>query len=115
MSQKSKQIIARILILVFALYYANICFFYHSHIINGTTIVHSHFHNKTHTQSGSHGESEITLISALSVFQSLQAVLCIIGLGLFFLLLTTILPLSEKKTAGHLITCIPLRAPPALF
>jgi len=115
MSQKSKQIAARVLILIFALYYADICFFYHSHVINGATIVHSHFHNKAHTQTGAHSESEITLISALSAFQSLQAAFSIVSVGIFFVLLATILPSIEKRVTRNLITSIPLRAPPSLF
>lgn len=115
MSQKSKQTMARILVLVFAFYYANICFFYHSHIIHGTTIVHSHFHNKVHTQSGTHGDSELTLIAGLSVFQSQQVASFIVSVGLFFILLAIILPSLEKRTSRNLITSIPLRAPPASF
>ncbi|MDR0348359.1 MAG: hypothetical protein LBH90_02555 [Tannerella sp.] len=114
MYQKSKQIITCGLLVIFTCYYVNICFFYHSHIINGTTIVHSHFHNKAHTQTGTHGGSEITLIAALSVFQSLQAASSIAETGLFFILLTIMLPLSEKRISRNLISSIPLRAPPFL-
>ncbi|MDR0743761.1 MAG: hypothetical protein LBF05_05345 [Tannerella sp.] len=110
---KSKQIIAQILIVIFAFYYANICFFYHSHIINGTTIVHSHLYNKTHTQTGTHGESEITLISTLSAFHSLQAAVCFSGLGIFFLFQTVILLFSEKRIISDPVACISLRAPPS--
>jgi len=115
MSKKSKQIFAGILVAIFALYYVNICFFYHSHIINGTTIVHSHFHDKAHVQKGSHSESEITLISSLSAFQSLQATINIISCAIFFFLLAVFLPRVEKRAAWNLITGIPLRAPPSLF
>ena len=107
--------IARTLIVIFTFYYANVCFFYHNHIINGTTIVHSHFHDKDHTQSGTHSTSELTLISALSVFQSFEAVFSFVSVGLFFFFLAIILPSLEKRTTRHLITSIPLRAPPFLF
>lgn len=112
MSQKSKQIIARILILVFALYYANICFFYHSHIINGVTIVHSHFHNKEHAETGTHSQSQLTLISVLSAFHSLQAVSFTVVLAAFLTLLAVILQPVERSTFRSLLSCIPLRAPP---
>ncbi len=115
MSGKSKQIVGLILIVIFALYYANICFFYHSHIINGSTIVHSHLHNKAHTQTGTHSGSELTLISALSAFQSLQAFASIVSPGIFIFLLAIILPVIEKKTDWNLTICIPLRAPPSLL
>lgn len=113
MTQKSKRIVARLLILIFAFYYADICFFYHSHTINGATIVHSHFHNKPHVQNGTHSDSEITLISVLSAFQSLPSVLCILGTGILFLLLTILLPETERRTDQHFCSCISLRAPPA--
>jgi hypothetical protein len=114
MSKKGRQIISRILIVIFAFYYANICFFYHSHIINGVTIVHSHVHNKAHAQTGTHSVTELTLISVLSAFQSLQTTLCFIGLGLFFLLQAIIRPFAEDRIIPKTVTCISLRAPPAL-
>jgi hypothetical protein len=97
---------------IFALYYANICFFYHSHIINGVTIVHSHFHGEAHTQTGTHNSSELTLIAALSVFQSLQTNLCFAGLGIFFLLQAIIRPFFKGSVIPKAVACISLRAPP---
>jgi len=114
MSQRSKQVITRILFLIFAFYYANICFFSHSHIINGATIVHSHIHNKAHAQTSTHSDSELTLISLLSTFQSLQAILCFIGFGLFLSLLC-IFPFFEERIISKPNTSISLRAPPALL
>jgi hypothetical protein len=112
MSQKSKQTVALILIMIFAFYYANICSFYHSHIINGVTIVHSHFHNKAHAQTGTHSDSELTLISTLSVFHSLQAALCFVGTGIFLLLQVFILPFFEERIISNPAACISLRGPP---
>jgi hypothetical protein len=111
MSQKSKQFVALTLVVIFALYYANICFFYHSHIINGSTIIHSHIHSET----GTHSESELTLISALSVFQSLQAALCFAGPGIFLLLQAFILPFFEKSIRLNPVACISMRAPPSFL
>jgi len=90
----------------------NICFFYHSHIINGTTIVHSHFHDKDHEQSGTHSESELTLISALSAFQTIQPMLFFVGLTALFVLLAVYIPAVEQRVTQKLLTSIPLRAPP---
>ena len=73
MSKSRRQVISCVLVVIFALYYANISFFYNSHVINGVTIVHSHFHGKNHEQSDTHSENELKLISVLSFFQSLQA------------------------------------------
>ena len=112
MSQKSKQIIARIMLVIFALYYANICFFYHSHIINGVAIVHSHIHTDAHAQTGTHSASELTLISTLSNFQSLQATLCFIGLGILFTLQAITFFSRERRIISQHVACISLRAPP---
>lgn len=112
MSQKSKQIVGLILITVFAFYYANIRFFYHSHIIDGTTIVHSHIYNKTNAQTSTHSSSELTLISALSVFHSLQANVCFANPGIFLLLLVFIQPSLAKRIIPNPVACIYLRAPP---
>jgi hypothetical protein len=93
----------------------NICCFYHSHIINGVTIVHSHIHNKAHAQTDAHSSSELTLISVLSAFQSLEGALGFAGLGIFLLLQTFILPFFEKRIISKPVTHISLRAPPSLF
>jgi hypothetical protein len=115
MSGKSKQLISCLLIVIFALYYANICFFYHSHIINGVTIVHSHFHGEAHSQAGTHSSSELTLISMLSSFHSLQASLCFAGLVIFLLLQAIIRPLFKGNVIPKPVTCVSLRAPPLSF
>jgi hypothetical protein len=93
----------------------NICFFSHSHIINGATIVHSHLHNKAHAQTGTHTDSELSLISSLSAFQTLAADVCAVSLGILFLLQVFILPFFEKRIFANTSACISLRAPPTLF
>ena len=115
MTQKSKQILAGILAFLFAFYYANSNFFYHSFTKNGITFIHSHLHNKAHTQTGTHNDNELNLISFLSQIQSFQAALCLFGIGLF-LLFSTQYKIDYKKTPVTVITGIPLlRAPPALL
>ena len=114
MSRKSKQIISCFLIVIFTLYYANICFFYHNHVINGTTIVHSHFHTKAHTKTGTHTDGELTLISVLSAFQASQVVLLFFGLGVFLFLQTIILSFLKDSAESQPAACISLRAPPFL-
>ncbi|MFR9602314.1 MAG: hypothetical protein SNG02_00400 [Rikenellaceae bacterium] len=51
-----------------SLYYVNSTMFSHVHVIDGATIIHSHFHGDDHTQSedGDHTASEITLIQHLN-------------------------------------------------
>lgn len=64
------------LLLLFVLYYSNITFFNHVHIINGVTISHSHLHTKGHhsTPLGNHSKSELTLIAHCSDLKSLVAI-----------------------------------------
>ena len=115
MSQKKRQILAGILALTFAFYYANCNFFYHSFTKNGIIFVHSHIHNKAHTQTGTHSDNELNLITFLSHFQSSQVVNCFFGIGLF-LLFTSLYIIEYKKNHVRVITGNSLlRAPPALF
>ncbi len=60
--------IAMALLLLFVAYYGDAALFYHTHIINGVTIVHSHAHSSHHHDSsdGAHSASQITLISTLN-------------------------------------------------
>ncbi len=112
MSQRSKRIVGGILLLIFTTYYVNITFFAHSHILNGVTIVHSHFHDKAHAQKGTHSESELTLISALSDFQSLTAISFFVLPAGLFLLTEVVRIFSERVIASNPVACISLRAPP---
>jgi len=115
MSQRKRQILAGILAFIFALYYANSNFFYHSSTKNGITFIHSHIHNNAHKQLGTHSDNELNLISLLSHFQSSQAVQSFFGIGLF-ILFSTIYKIEYKKNPVSVIKGNSLlRAPPALF
>lgn len=63
-------IISRGLLLVlFISYYSNITFFSHAHIVNGVTIVHSHFcenFGRTQPSQHEHTTADIQLIAAIS-------------------------------------------------
>lgn len=63
-----RSFIAGIFIVLFAAYYVNATMFWHCHIINGVTIVHSHIHTKSHqsTPDGGHTEDSVTLIAAIN-------------------------------------------------
>ena len=77
-----RELMAMAMLLLFVAYYGNATLFYHTHIINGVVIVHSHMHNNHHHDSsdGEHSASQITLISALS--SQLQFIKAHIGGGL---------------------------------
>lgn len=57
-----------VFLLLLIMYYANVSLFCHTHIVNGVTLVHSHFHNKQHHDSddGGHTVTVITFIAALT-------------------------------------------------
>ena len=115
MSQRKKQILAGALVFLFALYYANSHFFYHTYTKDGVTVTHSHIHDKAHAQNGSHSQGELSLISFLSTFQSFQALICFFGIGGLFLLFTAIFRIDYKESPVSTITgTISLRAPPAI-
>jgi len=113
MLQRVKRLIGVALLVIFALYYANITLFYHGHVINGVTIVHSHLHGKAHAQNGTHTVSELTLISALSTFHSCVAALFFIGLAVFLSLAGVFASVPERKIALRPAIYFSLRAPPA--
>lgn len=60
--------LAAFLLLIFGVYYTNVTLFYHTHIINGTTIVHSHCHSHQHhsTSDGGHLGVHVTLYAQLT-------------------------------------------------
>ena len=67
-----RKAIAALFLLLFVAYYSNATLFEHTHIINGVTIVHSHFHAGSHhnSHSGGHTANNVTLISQLNTFQT---------------------------------------------
>ena len=100
---------------LFLSYYADITLFRHSHIINGVTIVHSHFYNDEHrnSESGGHTESQITLFAKISSFLSLSGKSFFIDTPSFIYL--TIFPVDKTQkieTGKHY--SISTRGPPAV-
>ncbi len=63
------RILGYTLVLLFVSYYSNITFFYHSHLVNGNIITHSHwfkdFDNHTPVQSHGHSSEEYIYIHIL--------------------------------------------------
>ncbi len=115
MPNRGRKIVGQILIVIFTLYYVNISCFYHGHVINGITISHSHFHSQAHAEKGTHTDNELTLISILSSFQTLQATIFFIGLGVIFYLKTIVSSVFKCVITQNPTACISLRAPPFLF
>ena len=59
------------LMVIFCSYYAGISMFSHTHIANGSSVVHSHLGG---TEDHDHSESQYAVIDILSHFQSESAV-----------------------------------------
>jgi hypothetical protein len=92
----------------------DITFFQHSHIINGVTIVHSHFHSKAHAQTGLHSVNELTMISTLSDLQSPQVAIAGVAISLFVLLSAVVDVIPDNKLIVQTVFHTSLRAPPYL-
>ncbi|MCW1734330.1 hypothetical protein [Anaerorudis cellulosivorans] len=85
MGQRFKEISAYFLLALFASYYVSTSFFPHTHIVDGKTVVHSHFYfpsaeNKTPTHQ--HSIHAFGVISFLSHFFS-TGLFAIIALQVF--------------------------------
>lgn len=72
MKEISRKIISYAFLGIFLSYFTGTTMFFHSHIVGGCTIIHSHFYNggKNHdgTAHHEHTSAGITLISHLSSF-----------------------------------------------
>lgn len=72
---------ALILLLVFGCYYSGISLFSHTHIVHGTSVVHSHLGGGSEHD---HSDSQYAVIDILSHFQSEGAVdFCHVGTPFF--------------------------------
>lgn len=58
---------AYLLLLIFGCYYSSISFFSHTHIVGGTSLVHSHFGGNSEHD---HTDAQYVVINILSNFQS---------------------------------------------
>ncbi len=100
---------ASLLLVLFCCYYSGISMFSHVHIVNGSSIVHSHLGGGA---DHDHSDSQYAVIDILSNFQSESAVdSCSVGLPFFLL--------SESHTGYECPDCLDnghpvhsLRGPP---
>ena len=100
---------AAVLLLIFSCYYCGISMFSHTHISNGSSIVHSHLGGSS---EHNHTDEQIAIIDILSNFQSEGAV-CFHGLE------TPSIQLSESHTeyeaplyVSQALSVLTLRGPP---
>lgn len=116
--RKSKNYVAIVLVAIFSLYYASSTMFGHSHIINGVTVVHSHFHlpGNAHHQNadGGHTLQEIGLIASINA--SVQQLVISLSFNVIscFVLVGLLMTSCPARTVSIHHNCSGLRAPPAL-
>jgi len=104
--------------LLFIVYVGSISLFIHSHVINGVTIVHSHFYKMAggKPQGHHHSQSEVQFIHNLSTILIANPILFLFILALFLhkpIILLTRPPQRNYNCSakGH----ISLRAPPTFI
>ncbi len=117
-SSKVKLILKFILTLLFMGYYISITMFYHSHVINGEEIVHSHFYIATNNTSDdpvkhTHSQYELFTLQIISQF-----VTTVVTVGIFlrmtrFLMNEFLIPLSESIPEITPLFSYSLRGPPS--
>ena len=97
------------LLLVFLCYYSSIRFFSHVHIVNGNSIVHSHFGGSS---DHNHTDSEYTVIDILSQFQSDVIADYSHTEAPFFLLSEITIGVDQSAIVTAIFDCCTRRGPP---
>lgn len=117
LSVKLKTFSKHFLVVLFVAYYVSITLFYHSHIINGRTISHSHFY-MVHTDangeplSHTHSQDELIFIKIITQFFS-TVVAGFLFLQFFLMILTQYqIPSKELVFSSFNQSGFSLRAPP---
>ena len=97
------------LLLIFLCYYSSIRFFSHVHIVNGNSIVHSHFGGGS---DHDHSDSEYTVIDILSQFQSDDAIDYNHTEAPYFLLSEITIGDDQQALVTAISDCCTRRGPP---
>ena len=100
---------AVILLALFSCYYAGISLFFHTHIVNGSTVVHSHLGGSA---DHNHSDSQYAVIDLLSTFQSEGAVDCNVCPTPFFLLSDSCHEYQAPSVQSESVQVLTLRGPP---
>lgn len=101
---------ALILLVIFCSYFAGISLFSHTHIVNGSSIVHSHLGG---TAEHNHSDSQYAVIDMLSNFQSETAVDPVCAGTPFFALSEIVIGYEAPSSVSEVLPVHTLRGPPA--
>ncbi len=115
LTSKFKNLLVGVLLLILSAYYVNSSMFYHSHVIKGETIFHSHFYSKSHTTSSEDGGHDLAMAKLIAALDNI-----VVEEQSFDSHLETaerevervILARSTSKSKLFLERCRSLRAPP---
>ena len=117
MNIKTRDFSKYFLAILFVVYYLSITLFYHSHIINGITISHSHFY-RTHTDTNgepvnhSHPQDEYIFIKIITQFITTVVSGFILSRVLLMVLTQYQIPLKELILSSFSGSGYSLRGPP---
>ena len=100
---------ALILLVIFCSYFAGISLFSHTHIVNGSSIVHSHLGG---TAEHNHSDSQYAVIDMLSNFQSETAVDPVCVGTPFFALSEIVIGYEAPSSVNEVLPVHTLRGPP---
>ena len=100
---------ALILLVIFCSYFAGISLFSHTHIVNGSSIVHSHLGG---TAEHNHSDSQYAVIDMLSNFQSEAAVEPVCVGTPFFKLSEIFIGYEAPSSLNEVLPVHTLRGPP---
>ena len=102
---------ALVLLLLFCCYYSGISMFSHAHIVNGSSVFHSHLGGGSDHE---HSESQYTVIDLLSQFQSESASEIIFSFTPFFVLSELFFGYETPALTGGAFPVMTLRGPPSV-
>ncbi len=118
MNNQAKIVVKYFLTILFVAYYFSATLFYHSHVINGKEIVHSHFYWTTNNSDGepvehAHTQDELFTLQIISQFVTTVVVVAFFLRTIQFLLNEFIISLSESIHEIIPLFSYSLRGPPS--
>lgn len=106
-----------ILLMIFSLYTCSTAFFTHSHIVEGLTIIHSHFYDKGEDGKPTHKHTtvEFQLIQVLSTYSSFETIVSAIIIGFYPSICIELYARADYISKHQFsFAILRLRAPPVL-
>lgn len=104
-----------LLLLLFVEYVGSVTLFVHGHIVDGETLYHSHIYSGSAEEPNhTHSSQQFKLITALSTFVALAAVVVFFQSNLIGRVITQHRG-EERRAQGSVVSHFSLRAPPVVM